>query len=195
MSKETKVINVDLKLIPLIVGDQIVINPIYFDFNKSYIREDAEYELENIVTVMKNHPEIVLKIESHTDSRGKDAYNKFLSDKRAKSTRDYIISRGIPKKSIESAIGYGEEQLLNDCNNANQRKCTEKQHQVNRRSYFYIVKGRNRIKAKQQAEKIKFRKRISRRNSYLMFLKNNFKLKDNHSSQNKCTKDSDCDEN
>lgn len=194
MSKEIEVVKVDLKLIPLIIGDQIVINPIYFDFNKSFIREDAEYELENIVTVMKNHPEIVIKIESHTDSRGKDAYNKFLSDKRAKSTRDYIISRGIPKKSIESAIGYGEEQLLNNCNNANQRKCSEKEHQVNRRSYFYIVKGKDRIQAKQQAEKIKVKKRISKRNSYLMFLRNNFKSNGNNPSQNKCTKDSDCEE-
>lgn len=164
-----------LQLTPLIVGNQIVINPIYFDFNQAVIRSDAEYELENIVTVMKNHPEIVIKIEAHTDSRGNDAYNKRLSDKRAKATRDYLYSRGIDTSRIASAIGYGEEQLLNNCNNKNQSKCTEKEHQVNRRSYFYIVRGKEFIKVKQQAEKIKVRRRLSKKNSYLLFLKNNFK--------------------
>ncbi|CAL2104715.1 WD40-like Beta Propeller Repeat [Tenacibaculum sp. 190524A02b] len=192
--KSIEIINVDLKLIPLIIGDQIVINPIYFDFNKSKIREDAEYELENIVTVMKNHPEIVIKIESHTDSRGKDLYNKRLSDKRAKATRDYIISRGIKNKRIESAIGYGEEKLLNHCNNKNKNKCSEEEHQVNRRSYFYIVKGRDKIKAKQQAEKIKVKKRISNRSSYLRFLRDNFKRSKNGGSE-KCKKEGSCNEN
>ena len=86
---------------------------------------------------MRKHPEMVIKIESHTDSRGNDRYNMKLSDRRAKSTRDYIISRGIDPKRIESAIGYGESQLLNEC--SNRVKCSEKEHQLNRRSYFYIV--------------------------------------------------------
>ena len=80
---------------------------------------------------------MVIKIESHTDSRGGTRYNKKLSDRRAKSTRDYIISRGIAADRIQSAIGYGESQLLNKC--ANRIKCTEEEHQLNRRSYFYIV--------------------------------------------------------
>ncbi len=153
----------DFKLAPLIVGNQIVINPIYFDYNKYEIREDAEYELENIVTVMKNHTKMVIKIESHTDSRGNDQYNKTLSDRRAKATRDYIISRGIEKERIESAIGYGEERLLNDCSNQNIQKCTEEEHQKNRRSYFYIVKGIKDVSIKQKQEKIKIRKRVNRR--------------------------------
>ncbi|MDH7912676.1 OmpA family protein [Winogradskyella sp. SYSU M77433] len=129
--------NVDLNLEPLIVSNQIVINPIFFDFDKSNIRTDAEYELENIVDVMRKHPTMVIKIESHTDSRGRDNYNLKLSDRRAKSTRDYIISRGIASERIESAIGYGETQLLNKC--ANGVTCTEEEHQLNRRSYFYIL--------------------------------------------------------
>ncbi|MEO1033516.1 MAG: OmpA family protein [Bacteroidota bacterium] len=133
-----KVNTVDLNLEPLIVDDQIVINPIFFDFDKWNIRTDAQYELENIVDVMRKHPTMVIKIESHTDSRGGDRYNMRLSDRRAKSTRDYIISRGIEANRIESAIGYGESQLLNKC--ANRVKCTEEEHQLNRRSYFYIVK-------------------------------------------------------
>jgi outer membrane protein OmpA-like peptidoglycan-associated protein len=64
--------------------------------------EDAEYELEHIVSVLNNNPEMVIKIESHTDSRGPRDYNRILSDKRAKSTRDYIISRGISSSRIES---------------------------------------------------------------------------------------------
>uniref|UniRef100_UPI002613FD80 OmpA family protein n=1 Tax=uncultured Tenacibaculum sp. TaxID=174713 RepID=UPI002613FD80 len=148
VNRDTKTLGVDkqtiiedIQLESLIVEDQIVINPIYFDFDLYNIREDAEYELEHIVSVLNNNPALVIKIESHTDSRGTKDYNRTLSDNRAKSTRDYIISRGISSERIESAIGYGEDKLLNDCDDANQSKCTEEEHQKNRRSYFYIVKG------------------------------------------------------
>lgn len=134
-NEKTNIVN--LTLTPLILDNQIVINPIFFDFDKSGIRTDAQYELENIVDVLRKHPEMIIKIESHTDSRGRDQYNLKLSDRRAKSTRDYIISRGIDAKRIESAIGYGETRLLNDCYNG--VNCTEEEHQLNRRSYFYIV--------------------------------------------------------
>ena len=132
-----KIINADLNLIPLIIDNQIVINPIFFDFDKWNIRTDAEYELENIIDVLRKHPEMTIKIEAHTDSRGRERYNMKLSDKRAKSTQDYIISRGITASRIQSAIGYGETQLLNKC--ANRVKCTKEEHQLNRRSYFYIL--------------------------------------------------------
>lgn len=131
----------DLSLIPLIKGNEIVINPIFFDFDKWNIRTDAAYELENIVAVMREHPKMVIKIESHTDSRGRDAYNMKLSDRRAKSTRDYLLSRNIGKERLESAIGYGETQLVNEC--ANRVKCTEEQHQENRRSKFIIINDYN----------------------------------------------------
>ena len=136
--EDGKVNKADLFLIPLIDNNQIVINPIFFDFDKWNIRTDAEYELEHIVDVMRAHPEMVIKIESHTDSRGSDNYNMKLSDRRAKSTRDYILSRGISAERIESAIGYGESQLLNKCSNG--VKCSSEEHQLNRRSYFYILK-------------------------------------------------------
>ncbi|WP_417800429.1 OmpA family protein [Tenacibaculum sp.] len=132
-------VTTNLSLKPLIIEDQIVINPIYFDFDKYTIREDAEYELEQIVSVMKNHPEMIIKIEAHTDSRGTKAYNKKLSNQRARSTRDYIVSRGISPGRIKSALGFGEEQLLNNCGDANQNNCSIKEHQKNRRSYFYIL--------------------------------------------------------
>lgn len=130
--------DVQLDLEPLIKDDQIVINPIFFDFDKWNIRTDAQYELENIVDVLREHPNMVIKIESHTDSRGSDKYNMKLSDRRAKSTRDYLVSRGIEENRLESAIGYGESQLLNKCSNG--VKCSKEEHQLNRRSYFYIVK-------------------------------------------------------
>ena len=128
----------NLYLTPLIIDNQIVINPIFFDFDKWNIRTDAEYELENIVDVLRKHPTMVIKIESHTDSRGSNNYNMKLSDRRAKSTRDYLLSRGIAPERIESAIGYGETQLLNKCSDG--VKCTPEEHQLNRRSYFYILK-------------------------------------------------------
>lgn len=129
---------------------QIVIRPIYFDFDKYNIREDARYELEHIVDVMRNNPAMVIKIESHTDSRATRGYNRVLSDNRAKSTRNYLISRGITRDRIESAIGYGEDRLLNHCNDANSSKCSEEEHQLNRRSYFYIVKGANNVSVTEQ---------------------------------------------
>ena len=131
--------DIQLDLVPLIKDDQIVINPIFFDFDKWNIRTDAQYELENIVDVLREHPNMVIKIESHTDSRGSDRYNMKLSDRRAKSTRDYLLSRGIEESRIESAIGYGESQLLNKCSNG--VKCSKEEHQLNRRSYFYILKN------------------------------------------------------
>lgn len=131
--------NLDFGLIPLIVEDEIVINPIFFDFDKWDIRPDASYELESIVDVMRSHPGMVIKIESHTDSRGPDQYNLALSDHRAKSTRDYLLSRGITPERIESAIGYGETQPVNDCTNG--VNCTEEQHQANRRSKFIILRN------------------------------------------------------
>ncbi len=136
--ENNKIHTLDFYLIPLLIDNQIVINPIFFDFDKWNIRTDAEYELENIVDVLRKHPTMIIKIESHTDSRGSDKYNMKLSQRRAESTKDYLISRGIDSSRIESAIGYGETQLLNKC--ANGVKCSKEEHQVNRRSYFYIVK-------------------------------------------------------
>ncbi|MEL6812129.1 MAG: OmpA family protein [Bacteroidota bacterium] len=114
------------------------INNLYFDLDKHNIRPDAAAELEKIVRVMTEYPSIVLKIESHTDSRGSDLYNEALSDRRAKSTRDYLISRGIASERIESAIGYGEKRLLNECRN--RVKCSNEKHDINRRSEFIITK-------------------------------------------------------
>ncbi len=117
---------------------KIKIDDIYFDLNKAAIRPDAAQELDKIVEVMKEYPKMVIKIESHTDSRGSDRYNEVLSDKRANSTGEYIISQGIESNRIESSIGYGEQQILNKCING--VRCTNAEHDINRRSEFIIVK-------------------------------------------------------
>ncbi len=111
---------------------------IYFAFDKSNVRPEAAKELDKLVSVMKEYPGMAIKIESHTDSRGSRVYNEYLSDKRAKSTRDYIISQGIDASRVESAIGYGESRLLNECNGT--VACAEATHLLNRRSEFIIVR-------------------------------------------------------
>lgn len=118
--------------------EKIDINPIYFDFDQYYITPQAAVELDKVVYVMQNFPDVVIKIESHTDSRGNDDYNMRLSDDRAKSTYSYIMSKGISPARIESVKGYGESLLRNHCSNG--VECTPEEHQLNRRSDFIVVK-------------------------------------------------------
>jgi outer membrane protein OmpA-like peptidoglycan-associated protein len=141
---EGEITNVDFELSnydDLVVKKQGVekvdVNPIYFDYNKYDITAKAVDELAKVVFIMRKFPNIRIKIESHTDSRGKDSYNLKLSDNRAKATKDYIISQGIDASRIESAIGYGESRLINKCKNG--VKCTEEEHLLNRRSDFIII--------------------------------------------------------
>lgn len=117
--------------------EKVDVKPIYFDYDKYDITPLAIEELAKVVFIMQKFPNIRIKIESHTDSRGKDAYNLKLSDNRAKSTRDYLISQNIDASRIESAIGYGESRLINKCKNG--VKCTEEEHLLNRRSDFIII--------------------------------------------------------
>jgi len=109
----------------------------YWDFDKSNIRPDAAIELDKVVAIMKENPTIWIVLGSHTDSRGKDQYNQWLSQSRANSAVQYIIDRGIEKSRI-TAKGYGETKPVNECTNG--VKCTEEAHQLNRRTEFTIVK-------------------------------------------------------
>lgn len=117
--------------------EKIIVNTIYFEYDKWNITPQAATELDRVVFVMTNFPNVKIKIESHTDSRGKDAYNMKLSDNRAKSTQTYILSKGIDPTRIESAIGFGESRHVNKCSNG--VKCTEEEHLKNRRSDFIII--------------------------------------------------------
>ncbi|WP_348799944.1 OmpA family protein [Flavobacterium adhaerens] len=109
---------------------------IYFDLNKSNIRYEAELDLAKILVVMNDYPTLKIDIRSHTDSRASHKYNKALSERRAQSTRDWLISNGVSPDRL-SAKGYGETQLTNQC--ADGVKCTEDEHQQNRRSEFIIT--------------------------------------------------------
>ena len=118
----------------IIVEDQIVLNPILFDLDKSNIKAQAAFELDKVVSVMNKYPEMVIAVGAHTDSRATDAYNLTLSEARAQSTVQYIISKGISGKRI-SGKGYGESQPKVSCGDT----CSEAEHQLNRRSEFTIV--------------------------------------------------------
>ena len=85
---------------------------------------------------MKKYPQLIIQIKAHTDSRGRDDFNYILSDKRANAVLVWLLKKGINRQRI-LAIGFGEEQLLNDCKNG--VKCTEKEHLENRRTEFVIV--------------------------------------------------------
>ena len=117
--------------------EKIKVNPIYFDLNKYNITSKAEVELEKVYYAMTQFPDLIIRIESHTDSRGSDSHNLTLSDNRAKSTQSYLLGRGINPSRIESAIGYGETRLKINCPNG--VKCSEEQHSINRRSDFIII--------------------------------------------------------
>lgn len=117
--------------------EKIRVDPIYFDYDKWDVTFQAEAELNKILFVMEKFPNVRIKIESHTDSRGSDSYNLRLSDNRAKSTMQYLVSKGVDPSRIESAIGYGETRLKNKCKNG--IKCSEEEHFTNRRSDFIVI--------------------------------------------------------
>ena len=126
----------DFALEPIIIGKAIKIENIYFDLNKYNIRADAAIELNKIVKLLNDNPDIIIELSSHTDARGSDASNMTLSDNRAKSSAAYIISNGIATERI-TGKGYGESKLVNRC--LNNVKCTEKEHQQNRRTEFQVI--------------------------------------------------------
>ena len=130
-------LNVGLKPIEnvVILAD---LDIIYFDLDKSNIRPDAAIELDKVVALMNKYPGMVIRLESHTDSRAEDDYNIRLSDRRATSTYEYIISHGIAADRITEYEGFGETQLVNKCSNG--VKCSTEEHQLNRRTEFVIIK-------------------------------------------------------
>ncbi|MBE0422947.1 MAG: OmpA family protein, partial [Lutibacter sp.] len=111
-------------------------NTINFDLNQSSIRLDAAIELNKVIAVLRKYPKLKIEIKSHTDSRASADYNMKLTNDRAKKVIDYIISNGIDSSRV-SGRGYGETQLLNNC--AKGVKCSEAEHQLNRRTEFIIT--------------------------------------------------------
>ena len=124
------------------IGDDLAkllqLKPIYFDLDKSFIRPDAEIELQKIIAVMKEYPNLEIDVRSHTDSRSSFDYNIDLSTRRVNSTIAYISEKGGIAKYRLTGRGYGEIELQNRCKDG--VPCTEEQHQLNRRSEFIITK-------------------------------------------------------
>ncbi|MDQ6472708.1 OmpA family protein [Flavobacterium sp. LHD-80] len=129
-----------VKLGPIKIGTDLAkllhIPMNFFDLGKATIKKTSEKDLQKVVDILNQYPNIKLDIRSHTDSRSSSESNQILSDKRAQSTKDWLISKGIDGSRL-SAKGYGETKLINRC--ADGVKCTEKEHQQNRRSEFIIV--------------------------------------------------------
>ena len=133
--------------LPDVLPDEIVrarastyivnIDPIYFEFDSSYLNREAKTELQKVVDLMNKYPKMVIESASHTDSKGPDGYNIWLSDRRAKRTVDYILDKGIDPRRI-TGKGYGETQLINQCYEG--VECTEAQHAKNRRTEFVIIR-------------------------------------------------------
>lgn len=112
------------------------LSDIYYDYNSAKLREGSKLILDTLYMLLEENPKIVIELSSHTDSRGSDKYNLDLSQQRAESCVNYLISKGIQAERLQ-AKGYGEEKLLNNC--GNNVKCSDEEHQINRRTEFRVV--------------------------------------------------------
>ncbi|HRH37498.1 MAG TPA: carboxypeptidase regulatory-like domain-containing protein, partial [Flavobacteriales bacterium] len=133
--KPQSIITTDFKLFPLVVDQVVRLDNIFYDYNKWNIRPDAAVELDKLVQTLRDNPTVKIELSSHTDCRGKDAYNLSLSQKRAKSAVDYLISQGISGDRLKSK-GYGESKPSEKCVC---EKCTDDEHQRNRRTEFKVL--------------------------------------------------------
>ena len=128
-------------IFPVEVGTDLAkildVSIIYFDLDKWNIRRDAAEDLEKIIAVMEKYPNMTIAIRSHTDSRQTHKYNELLSDRRAKSTLEFMVKNGINRNRL-TAKGFGETQLVNNC--SDDVPCSEDDHQKNRRSEFIVLK-------------------------------------------------------
>lgn len=116
--------------------DKLELKPIYFNYNGYKIRESSKAELNKVVELMIARPSVSVKVNSHTDSRGRDDFNMKLSENRAQATVDYLVKHGVSPERV-SGEGFGETRLINHCTNG--EKCTEAEHELNRRSEFIIL--------------------------------------------------------
>lgn len=126
---------VEIVLDKIYIDREIVLENIYYDFDESFIREDAKPNLDELFGVLTQNPTINIQISSHTDCRGRANYNERLSQDRAQSVVDYLIGKGISPARL-SAKGYGKSRLAIECVCS---QCTEDEHQANRRTTFKIL--------------------------------------------------------
>jgi outer membrane protein OmpA-like peptidoglycan-associated protein len=130
-----QVFELEIVLERIFVDKEIRLENIYYDFDQWFIRDDAKPTLDELARLLKINPAVRIQLGSHTDCRGADAYNEQLSQRRAQSAVDYLIAQGIDPVRLE-ARGYGESAPANECLCA---RCTEDEHQYNRRTTFKIV--------------------------------------------------------
>ena len=130
------VVDLDLTKIEIAITELFKVENVFYDLAKWDIRPDAALELDKLVQFLKDNPGVSIELSSHTDSRDNDDNNMILSQKRAESAVNYMVSRGIAKSRM-TPKGYGETVLINEC--ANDVPCTEEQHQENRRTEFKII--------------------------------------------------------
>lgn len=116
------------------------IGEVFYDYDKATIRPDAEPKLNKLATLLKDNPSVSIEVQSHSDSRGSDAYNVNLSNRRAQAVVNYLVGKGIAKSRLKSK-GFGESQPVNKC--VDGVECTEAEHQQNRRTEFIVLKSGN----------------------------------------------------
>lgn len=133
----SKLFSEEFRMKPVEMNRSFVVENIYFDYDKWDIRPDAASELNKLVRVFNDNPQLTFELSSHTDSRGGDVYNLVLSDARANATVDYLIRAGVSPDRLV-AKGYGEGVLTNKCKDG--VTCSEEEHQANRRTEFKVVK-------------------------------------------------------
>jgi len=134
-----KMIRKDIVLEPVLDLKLLAdLNKIYFDFNKSDIRPDAALELDKVIRVMtQTYTDMIIKLEAHTDPVGSHNYNDGLSQRRAKSTYEYLIANGISEDRIVSYKGFGKRKPINHC--TSKKDCSPEELELNRRTEFPIV--------------------------------------------------------
>jgi outer membrane protein OmpA-like peptidoglycan-associated protein len=135
-------LNIDMMLLDDVVVEKenqpvLKLKDIFFDSGKSTITPDMKVELDKVLEIVSNFPQMKLRIESHTDSRGSSASNKKLSQDRANAIKTYLLLNGMPEANIVGAIGYGEERIANNCKDG--VYCLDFLHKQNVRTYFIVV--------------------------------------------------------
>ena len=132
------------------INQPIRLNNIYYDFDDDKILQDAELDLNILLDLLNEYPDMVIELSSHTDSRGEKPYNEDLSQRRANSAKAWLVAKGIESKRVV-AKGYGESVILNECQDG--VDCDEAKHRLNRRTEFKIIEGPQFIQIKKSIKK------------------------------------------
>lgn len=135
--EDGQVLSLEIEIERIFEGVEVVLENIYYDFNESYIRDDAKPSLDYLIKILTDNPAVNIELSSHTDCRGDEDYNQRLSQNRAESAVNYIVKEGLISLDRLIASGYGESRLEITCIC---EECSEEEHQINRRTTFKIVK-------------------------------------------------------